>query len=55
MSEFKQKTWHTTDESWRQLEILSKKLGTQNLSATIRYCIQQVFVSEQRKTKKEAI
>lgn len=43
MSEFKQKAWTATDEALEQIEQISRSIGNQNMSATIRYCVQEVF------------
>lgn len=43
MSDFLQKTWHTTEEVLRQLDEVGERVGVMNRSATIRYCIKKAY------------
>lgn len=38
-----QKTWHASEAALLELEEIAKIIGDSNHSATIRYCIRQVF------------
>lgn len=38
-----QKTWTATEDSVSELETIQKALGQSSMSATLRYCIKQVF------------
>jgi hypothetical protein len=43
VSEYIQKSWHTTEETLRELETISKAIGNANISATLRYCVKQTY------------
>ena len=44
-----QQTWTVTQETIKELEVIAEAIGGQNMSATIRYCIRQVFNSLEKK------
>lgn len=51
-----QRSWMSTEESLFQIEEISRELGLNNGSATIRYCVKQEYdrlKSGQRRTDKE--
>lgn len=43
-----QKTWHSTAETEKEIDLVLQELCTANESAAIRYCIHQVFKQLQK-------